>query len=80
MRNASAPPGRLFAPRWQSVAQSGLIERSRAEFGGGPGDYQLVEEEDGDGQTCLTLVVHPGVGEINEEKLLSWLQQVLAQG
>ena len=36
-----------------------------SEFGGGPGDYQLVEEEDGNGQTRLTLVVHPegrGVG------------------
>jgi hypothetical protein len=51
-----------------------------AEFGGGPGDYQLVEEEDGNGQTRLTLVVHPNVKDLNEEKLLSRLQQALANG
>jgi hypothetical protein len=51
-----------------------------SEFGGGPGDYQLVEEEDDRGQTRLTLVVHPNVGELNESRLLSRLQQGLAQG
>lgn len=30
-----------------------------SEFRGGPGDYQLVEEEDERGQTRLTLLVHP---------------------
>jgi hypothetical protein len=57
-----------------------LEKKIPSEFGGGPGDYQLVEEEDGSGQTRLTLVVHPGVGDLNEEKLLSRLQQSLAQG
>jgi hypothetical protein len=51
-----------------------------SEFGGGPGDYQLVEEEDERGQTRLTLVVHPEVGELDNEKLLSRLQVGLAQG
>ncbi|MGH8546608.1 MAG: hypothetical protein ACREX3_23935, partial [Gammaproteobacteria bacterium] len=51
-----------------------------SEFGGGPGDYQLVEEEDNHGQTRLTLLVHPDIGELNEEKLLTRLQQGLAQG
>lgn len=51
-----------------------------AEFGGGSGDYQLVEEEDDRGQTRLTLVVHPDVGELDYEKLLSRLQKGLAQG
>jgi len=51
-----------------------------SEFGGGPGDYQLVEEEDQNGQTRLTLVIHPKVGDLNEAKLLSRLQQSLAQG
>jgi hypothetical protein len=51
-----------------------------SEFGGGPGDYQLVEEEDDRGQTRLTLLIHPDVGELNEESLLSRLQQGLAQG
>ncbi len=51
-----------------------------AEFGGGPGDYQLVEEEDGAGQTRLTLVVHPQVGTLDEARLLSRLREVLAAG
>jgi hypothetical protein len=51
-----------------------------SEFGGEPGDYQLVEEEDERGQTRLTLVVHPEVGELDNEKLLSRLQVGLAQG
>jgi hypothetical protein len=51
-----------------------------SEFGGGPGDYQLVEEEDERGQTRLTLVVHPQLGEINEATLLLRLQHALAQG
>jgi hypothetical protein len=51
-----------------------------SEFGGGPGDYQLVEEEDGNGQTRLTLMAHPQVGEVNEGKLLLRLEERLAQG
>ncbi len=51
-----------------------------SEFGGGPGDYQLVEEEDDNGQTRLSLVVHPEVGEVDESKILLRLQQRLAQG
>lgn len=51
-----------------------------SEFGGGPGDYQLVEEEDERGQTRLTLLIHPAVGELDEAKLLIRLQQGLACG
>jgi hypothetical protein len=50
------------------------------EFGGGPGDYQLVEEEDHGGQTRLNLVVHPAVGALDEVQLLSRLRVALAQG
>jgi hypothetical protein len=50
------------------------------EFGGGPGDYQLVEEEDPAGQTRLTLIVHPAVSGLNEVNLLARLQQAMAQG
>jgi hypothetical protein len=50
------------------------------EFGGGPGDYQLVEEEDGNGQTRLTLLVHPLVEKIDEERLFTRLQLGLAEG
>jgi hypothetical protein len=59
----------------------GLLEDAiPSEFGGGPGDYQLVEEEDKNGQTRVTLMVHPEVGDVNETKLLSRLRQGLAQG
>jgi hypothetical protein len=50
------------------------------EFGGGPGDYQLVEEEDGNSQTRLTLVVHPAVGHLDEGKILVRLRAALADG
>lgn len=57
-----------------------LLEKSLpAEFGGGPGDYQLTEEEDANGQTRLSLIVHPVVGELDEAKLLSRLQESLGQ-
>jgi hypothetical protein len=51
-----------------------------AEFGGGPGDYQLVEEEDDRGQTRLTLRVHPDVPNLNENVLLRRLHEELAKG
>jgi hypothetical protein len=51
-----------------------------SEFGGGPGDYQLVEEEDHNGQTRLTLLVHPNIGDLNQENLLCRLQKLMAQG
>ena len=51
-----------------------------SEFGGGPGDYQLVEEEDPNGQTRLTLVVHPQVGDVEEQRLLARVQEELGRG
>jgi hypothetical protein len=39
-------------------------------FGGGPTDYQLVEEEVG-GLPTLSVVVAPGVGEVDAEEVLS---------
>jgi hypothetical protein len=51
-----------------------------SEFGGGPGDYQLVEEEDDNGQTRLTLRVHPDVPNLNEDALLWRLHEELAKG
>ena len=51
-----------------------------SEFGGGPGDYQLVEEEDEKGQTRLSLLVHPEVGAADETKILLRLQERLSQG
>jgi hypothetical protein len=58
-----------------------FLERTLpVEFGGGPGDYQLVEEEDENGQTRLTLRVHPQVGAIDEQKVLHRLRDELARG
>jgi hypothetical protein len=51
-----------------------------AEFGGGPGDYQLVEEEDENGQTRITLRVHPEAGEIDQEKLGARLREAMGRG
>jgi len=39
-----------------------------------------VEEEDSKGQSRLTLVVHPEVGKLDENRLLSRLMEGLAQG
>lgn len=50
------------------------------EFGGGPGDYQIVEDEGADGQTFLTLLVDPTVGPVDEVRLLERLAAELAKG
>jgi len=49
-------------------------------FGGGAGDYQILEEEDASGQTFLTLLVDPAVGPIDEVGLLERLTSELARG
>jgi hypothetical protein len=41
-----------------------LDETLPARFGGGAGDYQLVEDESPEGQPRLRLLVHPAVGTI----------------
>jgi len=51
-----------------------------SEFGGGPGDYQLVEEEDSRGQTRLTLVVHPEVVSLDKDRLLARLREAISEG
>ncbi|MGH7824165.1 MAG: hypothetical protein ACREQ7_03185 [Candidatus Binatia bacterium] len=58
-----------------------LVEKTIPdEFGGGPGDYQLVEEEDVHGRTLLTLLARPELGDLNEERLLKRLHDGFAQG
>lgn len=58
-----------------------LLERKLpGEFGGGPGDYQLLEEEGADGQTFLTLLVDPNIGSLDEVRLLERLAAELAKG
>lgn len=46
------------------------------EFGGNPGDYQLVEEEDADGLTHLNLLIDPSVGKIDEARACSRLREM----
>ena len=43
-----------------------LEEDLPARFGGGPADYQLIEEEADDGGPLVVLLVHPAVGPLDE--------------
>jgi hypothetical protein len=43
-----------------------LEETLPRRFGGGPTDYQLVEEESDDGRPRLRLLVHPAVGALDD--------------
>jgi len=47
------------------------------EFGGEPGDYQIIEEEDANGQNVLALLVDPQVPNLDEKRLLSRLVEIL---
>jgi hypothetical protein len=46
-----------------------LEEVLPARFGGGPADYQLIEEEDGRGRTRVSLAVSPGLGPLDERQV-----------
>ncbi len=48
-----------------------------ARFGGSPADYQLLEQEDEDGQTRLTVLVHPRLGDIDEAAVLASVESAL---
>ncbi len=48
-----------------------LEEMLPGRFGGVPTHYQLVEDEQADGQPCLALLVHPAVGPIDEPAALA---------
>lgn len=53
-----------------------LVEKTLPrEFGGGPGDYQVREEEDENGQTKISLVIDPAVGNLDEQRLLLRLRE-----
>lgn len=49
-------------------------------FGGGPADYQLVEEEGRDGSAWLRLLVHPGVGPLDPEAVGAAFVAALSHG
>lgn len=47
------------------------------QFGGDPTDYQLVEQEDGDGFTRLSVLVHPRLGPVDEAAILHSVERAL---
>ena len=49
-------------------------------LGGAPTDYQLVESCSGEGLPRVTLVVHPRLGALDEQRVLDTLVDVLAPG
>ena len=57
-----------------------LEETLPARFGGGPTDYQLVEEEGADGSPRVLLLVHPSVGPQDPERVATaFLEAIGAQ-
>jgi len=50
-----------------------------ARFGGGTTDYQMVEEEDAQGQTRMSVLVSPELGEVDEEQLVRTILAELAK-
>jgi hypothetical protein len=49
-------------------------------FGGGPTDYQLVEEEGADGEPHLCLMVRPSVGDLDTEAVARALIDAIGNG
>jgi hypothetical protein len=57
-----------------------LEEVLPARFGGGPTDYQLLEDEDRGGRPRLRLVAHPAVGPLDEQTLIDTFLAALGRG
>lgn len=57
-----------------------LEEVLPARFGGGPTDYQIVEEEDRDGRSRLRLLVHPAVGPVEPATLIDVFLEAIGRG
>ena len=57
-----------------------LEESLPARFGGGPTDYQLVEEEAADGQPRLRLLVHPDLGPLAPGEVQAAFLEAIGQG
>lgn len=47
------------------------------QFGGDPTDYQLLEQEDEDGFTRLSVLVHPNLGAVDETAILGCVEHAL---
>jgi hypothetical protein len=57
-----------------------LEEVLPARFGGGPTDYQLVEEESAGGRPRLSLLVHPRVGPVDETAVVDTFLSGIGRG
>jgi hypothetical protein len=57
-----------------------LEEVLPARFGGGPTDYQLVEEETDDGQSRLRLLVHPALGPLDSREVAAAFLTAIGSG
>jgi hypothetical protein len=57
-----------------------LEEELPTRFGGGPTDYQLVEEERADGEPQLRLLVHPRVGPLDEHEVAHAFLEAIGHG
>jgi hypothetical protein len=49
-------------------------------FGGGPADYQIVEDAPGGGRPRLRLLVHPNVGPVDASRVMETFLDALAAG
>ncbi|MGD9347945.1 MAG: hypothetical protein PVH84_18930 [Candidatus Aminicenantes bacterium] len=49
-------------------------------FGGGPTDYQLLEDERDDGKPQLRLIIHPRVGSLDAERVKKAFLEMIASG
>ncbi len=66
--------GRLFFGAQLITLLEDILPR---QFGGDPTDYQLVEQEDQEGFTRLSLVVHPRLGPLDESALVACVETTL---
>ena len=57
-----------------------LEEVLPARFGGGPTDYQLVEQETEDGRPQLRLLVHPALGTLDPAAVAEVFLAVISRG
>jgi len=57
-----------------------LEEELPKRFGGGPLDYQLVEEQDRSGRSRIVLNVHPAVGPLDDEVVVDAFLRALGAG
>ena len=57
-----------------------LEEILPSRFGGGPTDYQLVEEETQDGRPRLRLLVHPSLGPLDPDEVAETFLRAISEG